>query len=493
VTVQPHLPDRIGRYRIVAELGRGSMGRVFRAYDPHTDREVALKVLVETSELDREEAEEARSRFLLEARAAGRLAHPAVVLVYDADVDAETDHPFLAMELVQGRSLAQLLRERDALPWREAVAIAGRVAEALDHAHERGIVHRDVKPGNVLVADDGGVKVSDFGIAKLVGESHTLAGSVMGTPQYMSPEQFQGEPLDGRSDLFGLGAMLYEMVTGEPPFRGDTLATISHKVVFVDPRPPSFARPDLPAEVERIVLRALAKDPNSRFATGREMAAALAAVGAAPEPATQSAPLRRPDSRTLVDPTAAPPRGSAPRRPRLVMAWLAVAALAVLAGGYWLGSRSEPPAAPAPGEGASPSAGPGLRSPATPAERPSDSGAQLSVWDRITGRREPGTLQLIFNNRLRGARMTVRVDGEEAWSTALNVSKDPISRLKGETVRSAISVAPGEREIEVHIVEASAGIDSRGTIRGDFDPGQKRWLRVVLIPYVPKLRLEWES
>ncbi len=265
------LPETIGRYRPLEELGRGSMARVLLARDPNTDRRVALKVVAPVVEGE----DEAQRRFLLEARAAGRLNHPGIVTIYDADVDPATGDAYMAMEWVRGRSLARVLEEDGPLPAAEAVRIASAVAEALDHAHGRDVIHRDVKPANILLGDDGAVKVSDFGIAKFVAESHTLWGQVLGSPNYMSPEQVTGEPMDGRSDLFSLAAVVYEMVTGVPPFRGESVASIVYKIAHVDPRPPSFQDPTLGPALGDVLLRALDKDPTHRFGTGAELARAL--------------------------------------------------------------------------------------------------------------------------------------------------------------------------------------------------------------------------
>ncbi|HSM14465.1 MAG TPA: serine/threonine-protein kinase, partial [Thermoanaerobaculia bacterium] len=341
-------PVRIDRYEVIAELGRGSMGKVYLAHDPNTDRRVALKVRSARTDTEPEEERSSRARFLLEGRAAGRLQHPGIVVVYDADTDTETGQAFLAMEWIEGQSLATLLKRKGPMAWATAARIAGEVALALDHAHERGVVHRDVKPENILIGVDGRVKVSDFGIAKVVAaEPRTLAGEVLGTPHYMSPEQLRSDPLDGRSDLFSLGAVLYEMLAGVPPFPGDTIASVTYKIAWVDPQPPSIARDDLPASLEKIVLRLLAKAPDDRFARGREVADALAAVIADPGETSRTATLPAPVGPEAVASGAGP--GAASRRTRLVrgLAAFAVATLAATAILLW--SRSAP-SAPAAGE-----------------------------------------------------------------------------------------------------------------------------------------------
>ena len=483
-------PERIGRYRILGELGRGSMGRVYRAYDPRTDREIAIKVLTDAVELPDEAAAEARGRFLVEGRAAGRLSHPGIVLVYDADVDVESGLPYLALELVAGRSLTEVLRERGPLPWGEAAGLAAAVADALGHAHERGIVHRDVKPANVLITDAGRVKIADFGVAKIADESHTRAGMVLGTPNYMSPEQLRGDPLDGRSDLFALGAMLYEMLTGAPPFHADSLAGITHKVVFVDPRPPTFDRPDLPADLEGTVLRALAKAPTSRFPTAEEMAAALRTAGGGtperPAPATKE---------TLRLAGSVPPPGETAERPRrfekrtaIGAGALALIVVGAIVASLWLGDGGAAPVAPGAPNALAPGPGAAEGDREAPSRQGSSTSSSLAV-----NREGEASLEIQFHNRLRHGTMTVWVDGQKVWSTALSVPRDPIKMVKGDPVRATIPVAAGSRTIEVRIAQASARIDSRGVARAQFESGQKRRLRIVLLPYLPKLGLDWES
>ncbi len=353
------IPRTFGRYEILGLLGRGSMARVYLAHDPHTDRRVALKVMAPVLEATPEIAEDNRRRFLQEARAAGRLHHPGIVVVYDADTDADSERPFIAMEWVPGHSLAELLRERRSLPWANAATIAADVALALDHAHERGIVHRDVKPANILLADDGRVKVSDFGIAKFASESLTQSGEVLGTPKYMSPEQVRAEPIDGRSDLFSLGAVLYEMLTGTTPFPGQTIASVAYRVAAGKFEPPSTHVADLPAPLERLVTRALARDADERFQSGQEMARALrelvdsgelgpaADVALPPPPPLAANAASLPPAQRANEPTVATPRSAEPplatvaTRPprwRRRLALAAVLLVALAGAGYLIGS-----------------------------------------------------------------------------------------------------------------------------------------------------------
>jgi serine/threonine-protein kinase len=467
----PAVPEKVGRYRILRVLGRGSMGRVYLAHDPNTDRRVALKVVLEAGERPEEAIEEARRRFLVEARAAGRLSDPGVVPVYDADVDPASGAAFLAMEWVDGPSLAAVLKERGALPWREAAGIAAAAARALAHAHERGIVHRDVKPGNVLIDGAGRVRVTDFGIAKIGDETHTQSGAVVGTPNYISPEQLRGEPIDGRADLFALGALLYRMVTGEAPFHADDVASTTFRVAHVDPRPPSALCGDLPAALEKVILRALAKHPEDRFADGAEMAAALAAVAAAGADTVSSGPV-----------TAAAPRS---RREwmAILLVLLAIATGLVLLRGRlaWTGDAPAPASRPVE-HGAAPA----VPSPASAPPLPSAAAATPAPV-------ESATLEIRHFNRLRRGTMTVWVDGVEVWSESLAAPRSPIQRLGGQEILESIAIAPGAHDVEVRIRNSAGRVDARGVVHGNFAAGGRRQLRVVLVPLRSKLQLDWES
>ncbi|HET7520597.1 MAG TPA: Stk1 family PASTA domain-containing Ser/Thr kinase [Candidatus Limnocylindria bacterium] len=259
-----------GRYRLIAPLGEGGMATIWRAVDEQLDREVAVKLLREQFGSDAGFA----ARFRQEARAAGSLSHPNIVPVYDYGTDADGSQ-FIVMQLVEGDNLAGILRERGHLDTDDAVRVALGVASALEAAHRRGLVHRDVKPGNILITDDGDVKVTDFGIARAVSEaSMTVTGTTLGSVHYFSPEQARGDEVTGASDVYALGIVLYEMLTGRRPFEGDSAAGVALKRLNEDPPPPSTFRP-VPAGLSAIVMRALQREPADRFPDAGSFAEAL--------------------------------------------------------------------------------------------------------------------------------------------------------------------------------------------------------------------------
>jgi eukaryotic-like serine/threonine-protein kinase len=265
-------PQRIGRYEIQRELGRGSMGVVYQAKDTVLQRNVALKTIslrFAVSDSDRRTFE---ARFLQEARAAATLAHPGIVVVYDVGVDPETGTPYMALEFLRGKTLESVLAAGQPLDWRQALRTVARVAEALEHAHAHGIVHRDIKPANIMVLASGEPKIMDFGVAKVDTVQLTTGGRVLGTPHYMSPEQAGGQRLDGRSDVFALGAVLYELLTGKKAFPGPTTPEVLRRLLHEDPVPPSTMSPGLPAAVDGVAARALAKQTAARYASGKALA-----------------------------------------------------------------------------------------------------------------------------------------------------------------------------------------------------------------------------
>ncbi|MBK9446317.1 MAG: serine/threonine protein kinase [Betaproteobacteria bacterium] len=264
-------PSQLGKYRIDGILGEGSMGVVYRGFDPELDRRVAIKTL-HKDVLAGPNGAEMFERFKREANAGIRLSHKHVVTVYEFGEDSR--QAFMAMELIDGQSLRELNAQRAPWPLLEALELAHQLLEALDFFHERGVVHRDIKPANIMVDAAGRLTVTDFGIARTDASELTQVGTILGTPSYMSPEQITGQPIDGRSDLFSVGVILYEMLTATKPFRGEVI-TIAHNIVC-EPHPePSSLNTTLPPAIDRLFRRALAKKPDERFRNGAAFREAL--------------------------------------------------------------------------------------------------------------------------------------------------------------------------------------------------------------------------
>ncbi|MBX5474385.1 MAG: Stk1 family PASTA domain-containing Ser/Thr kinase, partial [Thermoleophilia bacterium] len=339
-----------GRYRIVRKLGAGGMANVYLAEDQELGRRVAIKILNDRHANDDQFVE----RFRREAKNAAALSHPNIVSIYDRG-EAEGTY-YIAMEYLDGRSLKELIVSRGPAPVHVAVEYARQILSALRFAHRHGIVHRDIKPHNVLVDAEGRVKVTDFGIARAGTSQMTEAGSIVGTAQYLSPEQARGADVDQRSDLYSLGVVLYELLTGEPPFEGDTPVEIAMKHLSTVPEPPSARRPDIPRELDWVVMRALAKDPDGRYQSAEEMDADLDRVSrgapvavATEESATQimrvpaAAAAAASTAATMIAPrrVALPPSVEyldleEPVRRRPIWPWLAALVFVIAAGvGGW--------------------------------------------------------------------------------------------------------------------------------------------------------------
>jgi predicted Ser/Thr protein kinase len=263
------IPKRLGRYEIQDELGHGMMGVVYRAFDPELHRTVALKTVQLAWAISDEDRQGFERRFMAEAKTAAGLAHPGIVVVHDIGRDAESNTVFIAMEYLQGRTLAEMTSKEVGLDWREALRIVARIADALHHAHSAGVVHRDVKPANILIQTSGDPKIMDFGIAKIPASQITSAGEFFGTPSYMSPEQAAGASVDGRSDVFSLGSVLYLLLTGRRAFDAGNVPAILARVTSQDPPPPAAVVPDLPTAVDYLIARSLAKSPSDRYPDAR--------------------------------------------------------------------------------------------------------------------------------------------------------------------------------------------------------------------------------
>ncbi len=342
-------PARIGKYAIVGELGKGGMGVVYKGHDPVIRRDVALKV-IRKRDLDPQDAEHALERFKREAQAAGNLAHPNIVAIYEYGEDEE--NAFIAMECVVGRSLRDHLVAGYRPELKVFPEILVQILEGLEFSHSRGVIHRDIKPGNILISEMGTAKISDFGIARLEASHLTMLGEVLGTPYYMAPEQFDGQPADERSDVYSAAVIVYEVLTGRRPFEGQG-AALMKQVLQGEPALPSSLEPRLSQELDRVLLKALAKRPEHRFRSARQfLEALLAAFDNEPLPASMTdtgehettvpsidetpsgtkrltpgnlSALRRaiaaappPAPAPAAAPAPAPARAAGPRRPRLL-------------------------------------------------------------------------------------------------------------------------------------------------------------------------------
>ena len=386
--------EQLGRYEIIGELGRGAMGIVYKARDPLIDRTVAIKTVA--VDLSREESEAFEQRFYREAKSAGRLNHSNIVTIHD--VGRSDAVAYIAMEFLEGRSLREILDSGVVLPPETVADIVAQVADGLAFAHENGIVHRDIKPPNVMVLDSGLVKITDFGIALLPTGSRTLAGTVFGSPKYMAPEQVVGRPVDGRADIFSLGAVLYEMLTGFPPFFGGDLDAVLYQVINEMPAAPSSRNKSIAPAFDYIVAKALAKHPDDRYASAGAMAMdvrnfrELQLPSAVPQESRtlERRAIRRRKGETAASPApataaataegasaqAAAPDDTAFRQRRKFIIYGVPAALLVIAGGAFLAKRMShraPPAEQLAGANSGSSALPGQEGervePAGPGER----------------------------------------------------------------------------------------------------------------------------
>jgi tRNA A-37 threonylcarbamoyl transferase component Bud32 len=260
---------RLGRYEILEELGRGAMGIVYKGRDPKLDRLTAIKTIRFTDDFDEDQAAKIREQFYREAEVVAKLSHPNIVTIYD--VGEDLDLSYLAMEYLEGESLESFARKEQLLPIRKTIDVTAQVCDALAYAHGHGIVHRDIKPANIMILKNGLVKVTDFGIARATASSKTRTGVIKGTPYYMSPEQISGMKVDGRSDIFSLGIVFYQLLTGELPFGGENLAAIMYQITTVEPEPPTKYNPKIYKAAVAILNRALDKSLESRYPTAKQM------------------------------------------------------------------------------------------------------------------------------------------------------------------------------------------------------------------------------
>jgi serine/threonine protein kinase len=263
-------PWLLGRYEIVAELGKGAMGVVYRANDPMLNRMVAIKT-INTEEAGHEGMAEYEARFYTEAKAAGGLNHPNIIIIYDIGKSGHL--VYMAMEYIQGKELREMLTDGKPLAVAQAVDIAAQVAEGLAYAHQHQVVHRDIKPANIMITPEGRAKIADFGIARMrSSETRTQTGVILGSPKYIAPEQVVGKRADHRSDIFSLGVILYECITGSTPFNGEGLSALMYQITNHDPAPPSSSNSQVPVMLDYIIAKVLAKGPEGRYQSAADFA-----------------------------------------------------------------------------------------------------------------------------------------------------------------------------------------------------------------------------
>ena len=383
---------KAGRYELLEELGRGAMGVVYRAHDPVIGRTVAVKTMRVAGHDSGLSQEELLRRFHIEARAAGLLSHPNIVAVYDAG--NEDDLFYITMELVEGKSLQEVIGARHAFPLARVLRLMQQACSALEFAHQHNVIHRDIKPANLILTPGDTLKISDFGTAKILQFKTAQTGQIIGTPSYMSPEQIKGRPVDGRSDIFSLGGVLYELVTGEKPFSGESVTAVIYKIVSEEPAPPRELDSSIHPGLSAVILRALAKSPAARFQScveffdalqnHREYQAGNASV-AVPAPADRPA-SEAADSGAMAERSA--PVFSQPPAKQGGSVWLALVLLTIIAGaGYkvwpllrdlWL--RSQPAlVAAVPTEQPSQEAAPAAAAPAASVPLPSAPAAPVEA------------------------------------------------------------------------------------------------------------------
>jgi serine/threonine protein kinase len=531
-----------GRYEILTELGRGAMGIVYKAYDPKINRVVAIKTIPLIAG-DSAEEQTLRARFLREAEAAGRLSHPRIVPVFDIGEDPETLNPYIVMEYVAGRSLQEILfSEGASLPLGTTLQFIQEVAEALDYAHLQGVVHRDVKPSNVIIGDDGHARIADFGIAQLNLTDPDGPGHTWGTPAYMSPEQFRGESVDGRSDLFSLGVILYRMLTGHRPFQGNSALTVALKVQNQDPVPATVFNTELCPELDSVVARAIAKNPAERYQTGMELVLDLQRLrdGFDSERRVDSV-VRQPGNRTdrmpesndvfynsLLKTTNTYLSGTRDRvlaakgavvpvqldQPwqQLSVAFLTLGALALaFVGLWWAIPVNVPPGVTELGFHPVPTVSMAtvVALEQTMADSASAPGIELST--KISPRRvdardihadtseDPAhscQLGIAVEHHFATADLSVWIDDRPSYSHSLRGAiRRRVVLFKGVEgyLSDVVQLTPGDHRIRVRVLSADGSYDESDSISGTFAPGSAKLLAIDFDNHNRRMRLAFET
>ena len=463
-----------GRYEILGVVGRGNMGAVYKARDPRIDRLVAIKTISLVGQEATDEREY-RERLFQEARAAGRLSHAGIVTIFDVGEEPESHDPFIVMEYVAGQSLDQYLERfpgKKMLPGR-ALELVQEISEALDYAHRQGVIHRDIKPTNILITEEGHAKIADFGIAKLNQSRLTMPGQVFGSPAYMAPEQIEGEDADGRADLFSLGVILYSILTGHRPFQGNSTATVAFKVVHRLPLPVTALEADLPKELDAVVSRAIAKDPAERYQTGVEFAQELK------ELRRNFNPIETDDAsqgHTAANPGFVASQ-LAPRKKKLTnwrakinakVAWGILLAVAVAILGLYI-------AKPFWGKNSRPT-GPVAAEAAIPVPISSDPQSLPTTTAKTTV-----PLLVEVEHHFSAAQIFIKLDGKQIYAHALKGARVKHALVFRETKGSQIQhlrVEAGEHALSVRMKASSPSFDQTKLLAGNFVAGKTSSLHV---------------
>jgi serine/threonine protein kinase len=519
--------QQLGRYEIVAEIGRGAMGAVFRARDPRIDRTVAIKT-ISVAGAGAKSIEEYRQRFFREAQAAGRLSHPGIVAIFDVGEDVREDSgggtagpmalgsttgstsgstpgslvgnkvttPYIVMEYVDGRTLDELVEAalNQRLQLEMALDLVQQVAMALDYAQSAQIVHRDIKPANIIVTHDGRAKIADFGIAKISLAEVTLPGHVLGTPAYMSPEQLSGKPIDGRSDLFSLGVIAYWLLTGEKPFTGNSITEVSIQVATKDPAAPTSVDPTLGSDVDYILGRALAKDPDRRYQRGRQLSADIQDLRSGARPRSMgSEDLTMALPATAIQQTVA--MGTAASFPQPVASSSAAPSVA-----RTLGTTTSRQAA-----------SPSTATP-TPLQPPHPRPRRGAVFYSLIGaavtlvtvaafaarfnRALPADLQIVGKYPFRSAEVFIWVDGDLRYHDELRGALHPHGKFheaaeaNGGNIALTLPVRAGTHTVRVRVDAPGEAYDRDTSIPGQFRAYSQKTL--LLNFREKRLNLEWE-
>lgn len=462
------------------------MGTVYLAYDPRVRRRVALKTFLVPTGLTAEKRRDRQERFLREAQAAGALNHPGIVTIYEVDEDPLCDVPFIAMEFVEGRTVQQLLTDEGPLPAERVRAMAVTLAGALQSAHLAGVVHRDIKPANILVREaDGAVKITDFGVARIPTSELTQSGDSIGSPAYMSPEQLRGSDVDGRSDLFSLAVILYQMLCGERPFSGEDIPSVTYSIVHEEAIPITRRVSGLPEALDRFFTRALSKEASGRYPNGAAFGAAFQEALAEPEAQAKDA---KPGATVPVS-WAAPRFNGGLRLPGWrVSIVAALVVLAALAGWTVLGRG---------GANRDGGASQAVTEPSVTAAEPSETASEeKSVVDAYlaapttvatpTTKSSDAWLELAGLSKVKSGTLTVLVDGVEVYSRPLSTDERGASRFikkvagrVQEEFEARIPVSPGEHQVTARVSMKRRDEPYETTVWVDLESGESQGLDLV--------------